>query len=49
MARSAGVEGVSVDHPGDLGDAILAGINSNQPYLIDAKINGDLNPSGAGV
>ena len=43
MAQSAGVEGVSIDHPGDLGDAILAGINSNRPYLIDAKINGDLN------
>ena len=49
MAQSAGVEGVSIDHPGDLGDAILAGINSNRPYLIDAKINGDLNPPGAGV
>ena len=47
MAQSAGVE-VSIDHPGDLGDAILAGI-SNRPYLIDAKINGDLNPPGAGV
>ena len=49
MAQSAGVEGVSIDNPSDLGDAILAGINSNRPYLIDAKINGDLNPPGAGV
>ena len=49
MARSAGVEGVSIDRPGDLGDAILAGIKSNRPYLIDANISGDLNPPGAGV
>jgi acetolactate synthase-1/2/3 large subunit len=49
MAGSAGVEGVSVDRPGDLGDAILAGIASGKPYLIDANISGDLNPPGAGV
>ena len=49
MARSAGVEGVSIDRPGDLGDAILAGIASGKPYLIDANIGGDLNPPGAGV
>jgi acetolactate synthase-1/2/3 large subunit len=49
MARSAGVEGVSVDRPGDLGDAIQAGIASGRPYLIDANIGGDLNPPGAGV
>ncbi len=49
MARSAGVEGVSIDRPGDLGDAIRAGIASGKPYLIDANIGGDLNPPGAGV
>lgn len=49
MARAAGVEGVSVDRPGDLGDAIQAGIASGKPYLIDANISGDLNPPGAGV
>ena len=49
MARSAGVEGVSIDRAGDLGYAILAGIKSNRPYLIDANISGDLNPPGAGV
>ena len=49
MARSAGVEGASVDRPGDLGDAVLAGIASGKPYLIDANISGDLNPPGAGV
>lgn len=49
MARSAGVEGVSVDRAGDLGDAIRAGIATGRPYLIDANINGDTNPGGAGV
>lgn len=49
MARSAGVEGVSVDTPGDLGDAIQTAIASNKPYLIDANIEGNLNPPGAGV
>ncbi len=49
MARSAGVDGVSIDRPGDLGDAILEGIKSGKPYLIDANVGGDLNPPGAGV
>ena len=49
MARSAGVEGVSIDKAGDLGDAIQAGIASGRPYLIDANIGGDLNPPGAGA
>jgi acetolactate synthase-1/2/3 large subunit len=49
MARSAGVEGVSVDNADDLGAAIQAGIAANRPYLIDANIGGDLNPTGAGA
>jgi acetolactate synthase-1/2/3 large subunit len=49
LARSAGVEGVSVDRPADLADAIRAGIASGRPYLIDANISADKNPGGAGV
>ncbi len=49
MARSAGVEGVSITRAGDLGDAIRTGIATGRPYLIDANINGDTNPGGAGV
>jgi acetolactate synthase I/II/III large subunit len=49
MARSAGVEGVSIDRAGDLGDAVRAGIASGKPYLIDANIAADKNPGGAGV
>jgi acetolactate synthase-1/2/3 large subunit len=49
MARAAGVEGVRVDRPGDLSDAVRAGIAAGKPYLIDANIAADRNPAGAGV
>jgi acetolactate synthase I/II/III large subunit len=49
MARSAGVEGVSIDRAADLGDAIRAGLATGKPYLIDANISADKNPGGAGV
>jgi acetolactate synthase-1/2/3 large subunit len=49
MARSAGVEAVSVDRAEDLGEAIRHGIALNRPFLIDANIAADKNPSGAGV
>ena len=49
MARSTGVEGVSVNRAADLGDAIRAGIASGRPYLVDANIGADANPGGAGV
>jgi acetolactate synthase I/II/III large subunit len=49
MARSAGIEGVSIDRASDLGDAVRAGLASGKPYLIDANIGADQNPGGAGV
>jgi acetolactate synthase-1/2/3 large subunit len=49
MARSTGVEAVSVDRAADLGAAIREGIARGRPYLIDANIGADQNPSGAGV
>ncbi len=49
MARSAGVEGVSVDKPGDLSDAVRMAVAANKPFLIDANIGGDKNPGGAGI
>ena len=49
MARSAGIDGVRIDRPADLGDAIRAGIATGRPYLIDANIGADTNPGGAGV
>ena len=49
MARSAGLEGVSVDRPADLADAVRLAVASGKPYLIDANIAADKNPGGAGV
>jgi acetolactate synthase-1/2/3 large subunit len=49
MARSAGIEGVSIDRAADLGDAVRTGLASGKPYLIDANIDADKNPGGAGV
>ena len=49
LARAAGIEGVSVDKAGDLAEAIRVGIATGRPYVIDANIDGDLNPGGAGV
>jgi acetolactate synthase-1/2/3 large subunit len=49
MARAAGIAGVSVDRAADLADAVRAGIASGKPCVIDANIDGDLNPGGAGI
>jgi acetolactate synthase I/II/III large subunit len=49
MARAAGIDGVSVDRPGDLSDAVKAAVASGKPYLIDANIAADKNPGGAGA
>jgi acetolactate synthase I/II/III large subunit len=49
MARAAGIDGVSVERPADLADAVRAAVVSGKPYLIDANIAADKNPGGAGV
>ena len=49
MARAAGIEGISVDRPGALAEAVRAAVAANKPCLIDANIGADLNPAGAGV
>jgi acetolactate synthase-1/2/3 large subunit len=49
MARAAGIDGVSVERPGDLNDAVKMAVASGKPYLIDANIAADKNPGGAGV
>jgi acetolactate synthase-1/2/3 large subunit len=49
MARSAGIDGVSIDRAADLGDAVRAAIAANKPFVIDANIGADKNPGGAGV
>ena len=49
MARAAGIAGVSVDRASGLADAVREGIASGKPCVIDANIDGDLNPTGAGI
>ena len=49
MARSCGVDGVSIDRPEDLGDAVRQAIAANRPYVIDANIGAEANPGGAGI
>jgi acetolactate synthase-1/2/3 large subunit len=49
MARSAGIDGVSVERPADLAEAVRAAVASGRPCVIDANIGADKNPAGAGV
>jgi acetolactate synthase I/II/III large subunit len=49
MARSAGVNGVRVETAKDLGEALEAAVKSRAPWVIDANIQGESNPGGAGV
>jgi acetolactate synthase-1/2/3 large subunit len=49
MARAAGIAGVSVGRASELADAVRDGIASGKPCVIDANIDGDLNPAGAGI
>ena len=49
MARAAGIAGARVDKAKDLGDAVAEGIKSGKPCVIDANIQGENNPGGAGV
>ena len=49
MARSCGVDGISIDRPEDLGDAIRQAVAANRPFVIDANIGAESNPGGAGI
>jgi acetolactate synthase I/II/III large subunit len=49
MARSAGVNGVRVETAKDLGETLEAAVKSRAPCVIDANIQGESNPGGAGV
>jgi acetolactate synthase-1/2/3 large subunit len=49
MAESAGIKGVRVSKAADLGEAVEEAIKANVPYVIDANIQGEGNPVGAGV
>src|SRR5687767_11443601 len=49
MARASGIAGMSVSKASELSDAVRDGIKSGKPCVIDANIDGDLNPAGAGI
>ena len=49
MAESAGVAGVRVDKAADLSAAVDAAVKAERPSVIDANIQGEQNPSGAGA
>jgi acetolactate synthase-1/2/3 large subunit len=49
MARAAGIAGMSVNRAAELGEALRAAIAGGKPCVIDANIDGDRNPGGAGV
>jgi len=49
MARAAGVNGVRVETAKDLGEALEAAVKAKEPCVIDANIQGDANPGGAGA
>ncbi len=49
MARSAGINGVRVEKAKDLGEAVEDAIKANASCVIDANIQGEGNPVGAGV
>ena len=49
MAESAGVAGVRVNKAADLSEAVNEAVKAERPYVIDANIQGEGNPVGAGV
>jgi acetolactate synthase I/II/III large subunit len=49
MARAAGINGVRVETAKDLGEALQAAVKANEPCVIDANIEGEANPGGAGA
>ena len=49
MAESAGITGVRVNKAADLSEAVDEAVKAERPYVIDANIQGEGNPVGAGV
>jgi acetolactate synthase-1/2/3 large subunit len=48
LARSFGADGVRVDDPGDLEDALRAGISAERPYLVEVAIDREIRPVSTG-
>ena len=49
IAESAGLAGVRVDKAADLSEAVDAAVKAGRPCVIDANIQGEQNPGGAGA
>ncbi len=49
MAEAAGVAGVRVNKAADLSEAVEEALKAERPYVIDANVQGEENPAGAGV
>lgn len=48
LARSFGADGVRVDQPGDLEDALGAAIRAERPYLVEVAIDREIRPVSTG-
>ena len=49
MARAANIDGVRVETASELGEAVEAAVEARKSCVIDANIQGDANPGGAGT
>ena len=49
MARSMGAEGIRVEQPGDLGQAIQAALASGKPTVLDVQVEANVSRHTAGV
>jgi acetolactate synthase-1/2/3 large subunit len=48
MAKSMGADGVRVDSPGDLGEALDKAIRSGRPTVLDVRVDREIRPPGTG-
>ncbi len=48
MARSMGADGVRVDSPNDLGEALEKAIRSGRPTVLDVRVDREIKPPGTG-
>jgi acetolactate synthase-1/2/3 large subunit len=49
LARACGVEGIRVERPADLPEAIETAIRANAPFVLDVHVNRDIKPPGIGT
>ncbi|RMF87097.1 MAG: thiamine pyrophosphate-binding protein [Nitrospinota bacterium] len=49
LARACGVEGIRVERPGDLSEAIEQAIRAEAPFVLDVHVNRDVAPPSTGT